>query len=162
MAEVKLVFQSQHLDWDIVLDSDGKDLDTDEGLYSMVVICLFTDRRALRDDVLPHEGGPRRGWWGDLLWDAPNTPIGSRLWLLTREKNTPETWARAEEYCKEALEILVQEEIAAKVEVRVDRHLERDDAMRIWIDIYKRDGNKEAMRFDYVWQDMQVIAYEAA
>ena len=43
----------------------GIDLATEEGLYTAVVISLFTDARADKDDELPAgENDSRRGWWG--------------------------------------------------------------------------------------------------
>lgn len=71
------------------------DLQGDDGLMTAVIISLFTDARAHDDDPLPDErvgvSSDRRGWWGDCLPDAQGEQtlesIGSRLWLLWREKD---------------------------------------------------------------------------
>ena len=69
-------------------------------LKSAVWMSLGTDRRAENDDVLPGGDGDKRGWWGDSFRQRR---IGSRLWLLERQKITADTLLRAEEYAAEAL-----------------------------------------------------------
>lgn len=87
-------------------------------LVRAVVISLFTWRRANRDD--PHEG-MRWGWWGDGLAEQPNDRIGSRLWLLAREKLTQRTVIRAREYAEEALRWLLDDRVATRVTVTAER-----------------------------------------
>ena len=72
----------------------GRDLLADDSLYTAVVISLFTDARARAEDELPPEldGEDRRGYWGDGL---EGESVGSRLWLLAREKDTARVRARA-------------------------------------------------------------------
>ncbi|WP_324606427.1 phage GP46 family protein [Xenorhabdus nematophila] len=67
----------------------------------------FTDRRALDSDELPAGAGTdRRGWWGDTF----NTrSIGSRLWLLAREKQLSAVLHRAKAYADEALAWLIDD-----------------------------------------------------
>src|SRR6218665_2594807 len=91
----------------------GGDLQADAGLKTAVLISLFSDRRAAADDVLPAPGASRRGWWGD---EYLARPLGSRLWLLDREKDQPEVLNRTREYALEALGWLVEDGIAASVE----------------------------------------------
>ena len=76
---------------------------TDDSLTTEVVISLFTDRRAQDSDELPGNDGDRRGWWGDSY---RSRPIGSRLWLLSREKTLPSVLERAADYALEALQWL--------------------------------------------------------
>ena len=77
------------------------DLAADNGLKTAVLISLFTDRLAAADDEIPDGTEDRRGWWGDMPADgsapsgAPPDPIGSRLWLLARAKQSAETLNRA-------------------------------------------------------------------
>jgi phage gp46-like protein len=78
----------------------GIDMLTDDSLTSDVIISLFTDRRALDSDDIPAGDGDRRGWWGDSF---RSRPIGSRLWLLFREKTLQSVLNRAAEYALEAL-----------------------------------------------------------
>lgn len=71
------------LHWDAVLNcadialKNGA-LDTDDGLRTAILISLFTDARALDDDVLPAPED-RRGWWGDAIPEIEGDIIGSRL-----------------------------------------------------------------------------------
>lgn len=100
------------------ISTTGADLSIDDtGLESAVLISLFTDRRVRPDDLPPGQTD-RRGWWGDTL--TPNDQIGSELWLLDREKQTNETLARAEGYCREALVWLVEDGVARAVDVTAE------------------------------------------
>ena len=85
----------------------------EDSLESAVIISLLTDHRADEDDVLPTIPqtttpipADRRGWAGDVF-GGPR--IGSRLWLLRREKQTEETRRRALAYAKEALQWLIDD-----------------------------------------------------
>lgn len=78
----------------------GADLLSDDSLTTAVLLSLFTDRRADVADRLPDDSGDRRGWWGDSYRPRP---IGSRLWLLAREKTIDSVLTRAEDYAREAL-----------------------------------------------------------
>lgn len=129
------------------LKNQGNDLATDDGLRTACIISLFTDRRA-DDDELPPEAESRRGWWGDLFPQVPGDKIGSRLWLLEREKRTVETLARAEEYCIEALTWLVDDGVAATVDA--DVVYDSNGAMVMRIDITRPSG-KGTFRFDSKW-----------
>lgn len=88
-------------------------LESGSDLATAVMISLFTDRTAEPDDV-PPDGDGRRGWWGDAF---RTYPLGSRLWLLAREKETEQTRLRAEAYGREALRWMIREEIASATEV---------------------------------------------
>ena len=101
--------------FDIALD--GYDLASDKGLRTAVMISLFTDRRAEDDDRLPTDDNDRRGYWGDAYPDVDGDKLGSRLWLLAREKQTTEVLMRAREYAHEALQWLIDDGIAKSVNV---------------------------------------------
>jgi phage gp46-like protein len=104
-----------YFDWAII----GGDLASDDGLDTKVAISLWTDRLANVDDVIPDGSGDRRGWWGDAY--LPPLPsgkpdhIGSRLWLLGRALQIPETAQRAQAYCQEALQWLLDDDVASAV-----------------------------------------------
>ncbi|PHM49341.1 phage GP46 family protein [Xenorhabdus miraniensis] len=98
---------------DIVIDN--ADIVLDDSLSTAVIISLFTDRRALDSDELPTgTGTDRRGWWGDTFNDRP---IGSRLWLLAREKQLSAVLHRAKAYADEALVWLIDDGHVKKVDV---------------------------------------------
>jgi phage gp46-like protein len=99
----------------------GGDLAIDPGLRTAVVISLLTDRLADADADIPDGTADRRGWWADLPLDTPDAPpapdlIGSLLWLLSREKQTPETARRAEHYAREALKWMIDDGVASSVD----------------------------------------------
>ncbi|EPM0022708.1 phage GP46 family protein [Citrobacter farmeri] len=93
---------------------DGTDMLTDDSLTSDVIISLYTDRRALDSDEIPSGDTDRRGWWGDSFRPRP---IGSRLWLLSREKTLQSVLDRAAEYALEALLWLKEAQRVKKISV---------------------------------------------
>lgn len=129
---------------------DGPVLATESGLRTAVIISLFTDRRARPDDVLP-AGDDRRGWWGDRHPAVDGDQIGSRLWLLNREKRTPAVLARAREYAAEALAWLVTDGVAAAVRVEAEA---QGDRLAISAVI---DRGGQSLRFDFVWSDLDGV-----
>ncbi len=120
--DIALRYDADTLLFDLALAGDDatRDLEGDAGLLTAVIISLFTDARARDDDPLPDErvGVPsdRRGWWGDHV-SAPAAggaqarpqSLGSRLWLLWREKDLDVVVARAQAYAEEALAWLTAE-----------------------------------------------------
>jgi phage gp46-like protein len=133
------------------------DLESDDGLKTSVVVSLFSDRRAHDDDLLPDPlSSDKRGWWGDLASpDVEEDQIGSRLWLLGREKTMVEVLRRAEEYAREALEWLLEDDIAAAIDVTAER-INPNDTTKLGLDvkIRKIDGTTEAMEFTIQWENM--------
>lgn len=128
-------------------------LDSAQPLVRAVLISLFTWRRANADDTLP--GDLRMGWWGDSFPAVPNDRIGSRLWLLSRAKLLPATAALAKEYAEEALRWLVDDGVAARIEVQAERQGLQTLAMGCRI--YKSDGTVPLdIRFTDVWGFLNV------
>lgn len=104
-------------DW--VFDPATGDLKTGADLETAAVISFFSDRLAHVDDRLPDpQDSDRRGWWAD--WDAEEGPIGSRLWLISREKSTEEVRLRVEDYCREAVQWILDDDVADTVEITVE------------------------------------------
>jgi phage gp46-like protein len=102
----------------------GSQLEIDDGLDTAIILSLFSDRRAAEDDVIPDGTDDRRGWWADAYPEIDADRIGSRLWLLHREKDTAAVVQRAREYCEEALAWLIEDGVASRVVVEtgwVDR-----------------------------------------
>lgn len=144
MGDIRTLYRDFAGDWQIV--SPG--LDEDNGLDTAVIISLFTDRRAEANDV--PAGDNRRGWWGDSYADIEGDLIGSRLWLLQREKQLPSVVSRAEEYARESLTWLIDDGIATRVEVTgsiVSRGI-----LGLQIQIFRNNAPPVRYRFDYFWQ----------
>jgi len=113
MSDVKLNFDNFLCDVELI----SGDLATDDTLQSKVIISLFTDRYADDDDPLPYASSDRRGFWGDAWPDIDGDKIGSKLWLLWREKQTNQTLERARGYAVEALQNLIDDGYAVAVDV---------------------------------------------
>lgn len=147
MTDVALTWSPETLTADLSL-VDG-DLTTDAGLRTAVIISLFTDRRARADDRLPQAGSDRRGWWGDVVARDSADRIGSRLWLLSREKQTDQVVARAREYALEALAWMLTDRVASAVDVTAEVAGPGVLALSVFI---TRPSGPDRLRFDFVWQ----------
>lgn len=136
----------------LILKDSGGDLrlvsgsfETADWLETATVISLFSDRRADHDEELPAGESDRRGWCLD--YTLPNLPdgnedaIGSKLWMLRREKLTPSTVTRCREYAEEALQWMIDEGAAESVSVRAERQGNRMIAMSVVIT--REDGRFE-------------------
>jgi phage gp46-like protein len=112
-------------------------LDENEELANYVKVALMTDALSNAFEVRPDpDSDDRRGWWGDLdaetIWRG--WPIGCKNWLLTRAKITDssagqgDTAVRAENYCREALNPLIEMRLCSAIDVAATRvGLERID-----------------------------------
>lgn len=130
-------------DWTL----QGTQLQGGSDLQTAVLISLFSDRTAEISDVIPDGTTDPRGWVGDL--DA-EYPIGSRLWLLDRSKQTQAVLNAASDYCNEALQWLIDDGIAGEIDVSTQ--WVRASFLGITIVIHKNDGTTvDPMNFAYVW-----------
>ncbi|QNO00914.1 tail protein [Serratia phage vB_SspM_BZS1] len=122
------------------------DLVSGDDLQTAIIISLFTDRVARDDDDI--DGDDRRGWWGDA--DEEND-IGSRLWLLRRQKLTQSVAQKAEDYSREALQWLVDDGVVSSFSVATQIVYPRRLNMVIR---YQSPGssNDTDMRFFWVWE----------
>ena len=148
MTDLLLFWSGEDFAADLLL-ADG-DLARDAGLRSAVIVSLFTDRRARSDDILPQQGADPRGWWPDALGD-PDDQIGSRLWLLSREKQLPTVLAKARDYVMEALAWLVRDGVASSVEVEAE--VSAPGVLGLAVFITRPDG-PDRQRFDFVWKGL--------
>lgn len=149
--DVKLAIKD--IGGDITLQ--GIDLATDDSLETAVLVSLFTDRLANTDDVLPDPAAGRRGWWGDSFAAKQGDRIGSRLWLLSREKQLPSVMARAREYAEEALRWLVEDGIAKRVTVTAEIVQQGVLGLRIVID---RPGSPATFAYQYLWEANRAVS----
>lgn len=133
-------------DWQIA----GPGLAEEDGLETAIIISLFTDRRANHDDILPATDDDRRGWWGDYLADTAGDLIGSRLWLLEREKLTDAVLLKAKEIAAESLQWLIEDGVARAVTVTAERL--QATALGLLIEITKPDGSVVSYQFSRFWQ----------
>lgn len=151
MTDILLTWNAKEFHGDIA--QSGADLATGDELATAVIISLLTWRRANDDDELPDESGPRHGWWGDTFAEAEGDRIGCRWWLLRREKLTAETIARAEEMGREALQWLIDDGVASRVDIALSRR--GLDGLDVVVTIYRTDGTRVVLRFPDVWAAVQ-------
>lgn len=126
MPDISTLWHTTYGDWSLA----GADLESGDDIVTAVLISLFTDRLAGPDDVLTDGTNDRRGWWAD----SSNNAIGSRLWLLTRAKHTTATLGLAEAYIAEALQWLLDDGVASKIDIRAE--WERTDALSAHITVH--------------------------
>ncbi|CNI29994.1 GP46 family protein [Yersinia aldovae] len=118
---------------------DGNDLET------AILISLFTDRLARTDDVI--EGDDRRGWWGD---SGSAHPIGSRLWLLRREKLTTQVALKAEDYANEALVWLLDDGVVTAIST--DAQIVFPNRLNLIISYQQPAQAQVSVKFSWVWE----------
>lgn len=154
MSDIALAWDSLFLATDLTLVRD--DLKTDEGLRTAILISLFSDRRAEPGDEIP-AGDDLRGWWGDDFPSVGGDKIGSRLWLLSRSKDTANVLARAESYAREALQWLIDDLVAQSVTATATR-LTEVRGYRLTIAVQRPGRETTTYQFDRVWDAEERIA----
>ena len=128
----------------------GYDLERDAGLRTAVIISLFTDRRANDGDPLPGAPEDKRGWWADSFAELRGDRIGSRLWLLSREKQLQSVVVRARQYAQEALQWLLEDGVAAGVQVSAE--IVRTGVLGLQIGITRPALPAINFRFEAAWR----------
>jgi len=121
-----------------------------EGLRTAVIISLFSDRRADDGSTVPAGDGDLRGWWGDAFSSTQGDRIGSRLWLLDRSTITANLSQRAQEYAKEALAWMLEDNVASKIDVSAA--VVGRDRLDLTIEITQPQGDSVSFRFAHVWE----------
>lgn len=134
-------------------DAEGLDIEIssgavqqDDGLASLVYLCLFTDARAAENDVLPDGSSDKRGWPGDTYLD---TAWGSHLWLLDREKLTNDTRNKAIDYATKALNKL--KDAGYIKSVSVTGTIPQLNTLVLNITLTKPDGAAETLTISRRW-----------
>lgn len=153
--DVRISWDLGLMEGDFIFDEVTQDLEYDEGLETAVIISLFTDRRANFDDILPNSSNRDfRGWWGDLASPLiEGDQIGSRLWLLEREKTLKTVLVRAKQYAEEALQWMIEDRIATKIEVDVERQgIEGQDVLALQVRIRQAEGIEKILALQYKTQ----------
>jgi phage gp46-like protein len=128
---------------------EDSDLEGDEGLETAVLLSLFTDRRAEEGDVLPDGGVDRRGWWADAHPAVADDKFGSRLWLLDCSKETQDVQDRAEEYAREALQWMIDDRVASRVDVLA--RIPRSGMLGIEVTIHRPFIDAVTYRYNSTW-----------
>lgn len=123
-------------------------------LIRAVIISLFTWCRAHDDDDLP--SNQRFGWWGDAYPQVPNDKIGSRLWLLTRVKLLPSTPGLAKGYAEEALQWMIDDGVASRIDCAAERL--GMEGLALSATIYRNDSTHPvSLRFADIWEALKYV-----
>ncbi|OBU85879.1 phage GP46 family protein [Chromobacterium subtsugae] len=130
-----------HGDWVLA----GSELLAGNDLQSAILLSLGTDREAGPDDVIPDGSGDPRGW----CLDDTARPIGSRLWLLARAKQTRETANRARDYIAEALQWLIDDGVVAKFDITTQ--WVAPSTLGAQVVSYSTAGARSAVQFKWAW-----------
>lgn len=148
MSDIRTVWveNTQEGAWKIT----AGDLESGGDLQTAMIISLFTDRRARRDDEI--DGNDRRGWWGDT---GNHYDIGSRLWLLKRQKLTTTVARRAEDYTREALQWLLDDGVVGAVDIHAQ--IIWPSGLVVHIRYHRPDGSTDAVRFYWVWGESYAV-----
>lgn len=150
MSDIKTLFIGFDQGADYAIGALG--LTTEDGLETAVILSLFTDRLAEPGDTIPDGTTDRRGWWADVFADMPADKIGSRLWLLYREKQTLAVVNRAREYAQEALAWLVDDGIAKSVQVTAS--IVRTGVLGLGVEVTRPDKTVSQYRFESFWKSV--------
>lgn len=100
--------------YDFSLDSEG-DILTEDSLDTNLKMSLYCDRRASDTEVLHPER--RRGWIGNESTEG--FEIGSKLWLFKQERLTRSTINTMKTIVKDALQWLIDDELAKDLSVDI-------------------------------------------
>jgi phage gp46-like protein len=150
MPDITVVWDvvNQRGDWAVA----AGDLQLGNDLQSAVLLSLFTDRGLPRDQLPPDGTDDRRGWWGDSF---ERTPIGSRLWTLSRRVkfNAQALLLEAQGMCQEALQWLIDDGVTAAINVVCA--WSAPDQMTILVAVVQPNlKTPTQFRFDWAWKQL--------
>ena len=157
MTDIRVTWDPLELVGDWVLF--GSVLDTRRELASAVAVAIMTDGLAFEDDIIPDGTNDRRGVWSDHEADEIHQAwgSGSRLWLLSREKQTERTRARAEQYISDAVRPFVTYGIADDFAVRA--YWFRHEALGCEVDLFRKRGGNVLLRYEPLWREIEKDGY---
>lgn len=142
-TDIKTVWEPDKLlgDW----QTGGGGLLEGDDLETAILISLFTDRLARSDDAI--DGDDRRGWWGDTGSDYS---IGSRLWLLRREKLTTKVALKAEDYANEAVAWLLDDGVVTAISTNAQ--IMYPNRLNLIISYQQPAKAQASVKFSWVWE----------
>lgn len=125
----------------------GADLHRDPGFETAVLISLFSDARAREQDALPQGHESRSGYFGSLV---AGSEVGSRLWLLCRSVIDETTLRHVEQYCKDALQWMIDDRVASSVEAVASRG--GINQVNFFVRISRPATNDVSLKFFVNWE----------
>ncbi len=143
------------LPWaDIDIDTKNGDFLQDNFLETSMMISLFSNAPANTDELNRFNDDQlnkahNRGWFGSTY--TAGIEYGSKLWLLERERRNQETLNLARQYCKEALQWIINEGISSKIDVECSWNA---DVLVINIEVHREFDENIIKQYSYVWDNM--------
>ena len=92
------------------------DVETVEGFETAIIVSIFTNARADESEI--SDPLRRGGWWGNVL-NPSEYELGSRNWMLEREKMTNRVTRDFQRYTTRCLNWLLQQQIINALNVGV-------------------------------------------
>lgn len=123
------------------------DIALDPGIKTAVIISLFTDAR-IPESV--HFTGDRRGYWGDVVEKEDYVSTGSLIWTLKRERISRKTIDLLKQYCKDALNWMITDNVADEIIINIDKSVQNVNMLLVKIFIFK--NKKNLLRYNFNWQ----------
>jgi phage gp46-like protein len=148
MTDIALRYSEENQYFDIAIGANG-DLVQEDGFETAIALSLYLDRRAELDDEIPDGTDDRRGDWADVFSDIPGDKQGSRLWLLSRAKEEPDTLLRAKEYAEEALAWMLNPDDVVARSVSVTATHVAPGVLGLLIDIARPNGERYQKQWKY-------------
>lgn len=154
MADLALLWDPDELVADMGIQAN--DLVQEDSLKTAVLLSLYLDRQAEVGDQLPPGETSRRGWWADGAPVVAGDLVGSRLWLLAREKQSPAVRARAERYAREALQWLIEDRVVERLEVTAS--FPKAGWWALAVEIFRPSADPVRFQFDGTWAEPAAAA----
>lgn len=148
MSDIKIVWDASSST--ATLPRSKGDFTEDDGLSTAIILSLLTWGRAGDEDLPSSED--KKGWWGDSYADVDSDQIGSKIWLLFREKVTDETILRLKEYATQSLNWLIEDKVASRVDVAAERNAADHERIDLGVTVYRGDEKAVELRFDNIWK----------
>lgn len=120
---------------------ENGDLKRDQSLQTSILISLFCNSQdsLYNEDTL----GESRGWWA-------SSDHGSLLWQLNRTKTTTNLAGIAEDFSKKALQWMIDENVASKIDVEATV---TSGKLTIKINVIKNgNASPESFQFSVNWK----------
>lgn len=144
MSDVAMRYDGEM--FDLLINNDSE-IEYEEGLETAMAMSLFTNKRVDTSQV-PFLSNDQMGWWGDLTSEIEGDQIGSRMWLLEREKVTTEVLRRSEDYSLESLQWMIDDGITNSI--NVSSSYTENKVMVTAIEIERPD--EENTRYEVNWE----------
>ncbi|NRA86269.1 MAG: phage GP46 family protein [Rhizobiales bacterium] len=124
----------------------------ENALYTAIILCLFTDKRAPEGMNIPDGTSNKRGFWGDSVLLDGEFEIGSFIWTLRRAALDDDLEVKAIDFTVLALQPLLDQKVVADLKVLVTAD-KANNQLIININAFNTKDNKPISRaFDIWWK----------